>query len=156
MSLVTTSSWIVTNLNLVFLNCVLLVVYELKIVDAIRAGAQGATIEGGSGDCTPENFETQNLWNEIFRILSDRLQLITQKGPRFVLKRGAPAPRYKNDMSAQNCAVRSRKTWGHKQPRGPKNLRAWPPESAGALALAQSAPPPINPPLHLNIGDQYQ
>ena len=35
------------------LNCVLLVVYELKIADAISAGAQGATIKGGSGGFYP-------------------------------------------------------------------------------------------------------
>ena len=58
MSLVTTTSWIVTNLNLVFLNCVLLVVYELKIADAIRARAQGATIKGGFGGFYPGKF-----WN---------------------------------------------------------------------------------------------
>ena len=84
MSLVTTTNWIVTNLNLVFLNCVLLVVYELKIADAISAGAQGATIKGGPGDSIPENFEIYNLWNAIFHILSHRLQLITQKGQRFI------------------------------------------------------------------------
>ena len=43
------------------LNCVLLVVYELKIADAISAGAQGATIKGGPGDSIPENFEIYNL-----------------------------------------------------------------------------------------------
>ena len=65
----------------------------------------------------------------------------------FDIKTRCPsAPLYIYDMSAQNCAVRSRKTWGHKQPRGPKNLRTGPPESAGPLALAQSAPP-LNPPL---------
>ena len=57
MSLVTTTNWIVINVNLVFLNCVLQVVYELKIADAISAGAQGATIKGGSGGSPPKIFE---------------------------------------------------------------------------------------------------
>ena len=38
------------------LNCVLLVVYELKIADAISAGAQGATIKGRSGGFYPGKF----------------------------------------------------------------------------------------------------
>ena len=37
------------NVNLVFLNCVLKVVYELKIADVICAGTKGATIKGGTG-----------------------------------------------------------------------------------------------------------
>ena len=58
MSLDTTTNWIVINVNLVFLNCVLQVVYELKIADAICAGTKGATIKGGTGgDSLPENFE---------------------------------------------------------------------------------------------------
>ena len=40
--------WLI-NVNLVFLNCVLQVVYELKIADAICAGTKGATIKGGTG-----------------------------------------------------------------------------------------------------------
>ena len=56
MSLVTTTNRIVTNLNLVFLNCVLLGVYKLKIADAIRVGAQGVTIKGGSGGLYPGKF----------------------------------------------------------------------------------------------------
>ena len=58
MSLVTTTNWIVTNLNLVFLNCVLLGVYKLKIADAIRADAQGSTIKPWSGELYPGKF-----WN---------------------------------------------------------------------------------------------
>ena len=61
MSLVTTTNWIVINVNLVFLNCVLLVVYELKIADTIRAGTKGAIIKGSPGwvrgDSPPDNFE---------------------------------------------------------------------------------------------------
>ena len=45
MSLVTTTNWIVINANLVFLNCVLQVVYELKIADAIRAGAKTSEMQ---------------------------------------------------------------------------------------------------------------
>ena len=40
-------------------------------------------------------------------------------------------------MSAQNCAVRSRKTWGHKQPRGQKNL------ARGAPGTCPKCPPLI-------------
>ena len=47
-------------------------------------------------------------------------------------------------MSAQNRAVRSRKTWRHKQPRGPKNLRG-PPKARGPWHLPKV--PPLNPPL---------
>ena len=46
------------NVNLVFLNCVLEVVYELKIADAICAGAKAQLLKGGPGENPPpENFE---------------------------------------------------------------------------------------------------
>ena len=56
MSLVTTTDWIVINVNLVFLNCVLQVVYELKIVDVICGGTKGATIKGETGGIVPRKF----------------------------------------------------------------------------------------------------
>ena len=49
-------------------------------------------------------------------------------------------------MSAQNRAVRSRKTWRYKQPRGPKNLRG-PPIARGPWHLPKV--PPLNPPLDI-------
>ena len=50
------------NVNLVFLNCVLQVVYELKIADAICAGAKGGTIKGGTGEILRrENFGGDNI-----------------------------------------------------------------------------------------------
>ena len=51
MSLDTTTNWIVINVNLVFLNCVLQVVYELKIADLSRT--KDATIKGGTGGILP-------------------------------------------------------------------------------------------------------
>ena len=54
MSLVTTTNWIVINVNLVFLNCVLQVVYVLKIADVICAGTKGATINWGTGGIVPQ------------------------------------------------------------------------------------------------------
>ena len=58
-----------------------------------------------------------------------------------ILKRGAPALRYMYNMSAQNRAVRSRKTWRHKQPRGQKNLRG--PRKRGAPGTCPKCPPPL-------------
>ena len=49
----------------------------------------------------------------------------------FLLKRGTPAPRY---------------IWGHKQPRGTKNLRS-PPKARVPWNLPKVLPPPPNPPL---------
>ena len=57
MSLDTTTNWIVINVNLVFLNCVLQVVYELKIADAIYVGTL-QLLKGGPGVFSPGKF-----WN---------------------------------------------------------------------------------------------
>ena len=87
------------------------------------------------------------VWLTIILIQRKILILILFRGGSRMC--GAPVTLvFASHLHHSNCAVRSRKTWGHKQPRGPKNLRAGPPESAGSLVLAQSAPP-LNPPLIL-------
>ena len=71
------------------------------------------------------------IWAEILQqlvILLRKLPQIRQQDKKvnshIILKCGAQAPRYIRDMSAEKRAVRSRKAWAPKNPRGPKNLRA--------------------------------
>ena len=75
-------------------------------------------------------------------ILLRKLPQIRQQDKKvnshFILKRGAPAPHYICDMSAEKRAVRSKKAWALKNREGPKIFG--PLESAVAVALAQSAP----------------
>ena len=76
-------------------------------------------------------------------ILLRKLPEITQQDKKvnlyFIIKRGAPAPRYICDMSAEKRAARCGKTWGSKKPRGHKNRR-------GPWHLPKVRPP-LDPPL---------